>query len=65
MALQERTASTRQSVLTTGAPTGQAMITAPLGLRSRIGASFDLQRLRSDGLGKQADKLPWQQQQQA
>jgi hypothetical protein len=52
-----------QSVLITGAPTGQAMITALLGLKSRMGVSFDLQRLRPDGSGKQAGKLPWQQQQ--
>ena len=58
MALQERTASIRKSVLTARAPTRRAMITAPLGLRSRIGVLFDLQRLRSDGLGKQVDKLP-------
>ena len=38
------------------APTGQAMITALLGLKSRIGALFDLQKLRLDGSGKQAGK---------
>jgi hypothetical protein len=58
MALQERIASIRRSVLIAGAPTGQAMITALLGLKLRMGASFDLQRLRSDGSGKQAGKLP-------
>ena len=63
MALQERIASIGQSVLIARAPTGQAIITALLGLKSRIGALFDLQRLRPDGSGKQAGKLPWQQQQ--
>jgi hypothetical protein len=42
MALQERIASIGQSVLIARAPTGQAIITALLGLKSRIGVLFDL-----------------------
>jgi hypothetical protein len=63
--LQERIASIRQSMLIARALTQQAIITVLLGLKSRIGVLFDLQRLRLDRLGKQAGKPPWQQQQQA